>query len=478
MIISPPVSEIYVHVRRDLADARVPLKAVLEDVNLRIRSRGGIILADRQILRMPIGEEWGVHTFFDEETTTPFEHMKQEWGDAQRRYFTELWGLSDPYQYAEEPGPYDRYCFGAYLPRPFLSDTERALAVIEAKRDDMLYYCQCHSGAVVYTTARRVICMDCGKLHCVLAAPLQSAFGAGFTEQHWRRLFDEHGVLLDNDAHIPTIEYQDIYAAEKVWETDVWENMSSYIEFLSRGDPEKVAEWRAGEVSIEDFMEAGWTQAKSPPPLLPAQLSADLFGVDITENAVRSFNAAAEAYGESHTDGDALRLGVLHLFHALELILKVRLEQLSGKGDTTHLNNTAVLSALKTMGVAFAADDLDAIANLRRLRNKLQHGGARYGYREVRVLLARTFTFIDAFFKNEFGEWIGEIAEQPGWTALLTIGPIKRNAESEVARRIRLLASHAQCTIEGCPHCKQECVVREGNQAGFCLYCRRVPRAA
>jgi hypothetical protein len=79
------------------------------------------------------------------------------------------------------------------------------------------------------------------------------------------------------------------------------------------------------------------------------------------------------------------------------LALKVRLEQLSGKGDTTHLNNAAVLSALKRMG-AFAADDLDAIANLRRLRNKLQHGGARYGYREVRVLLARTFTFIDAFF--------------------------------------------------------------------------------
>ncbi|MGN6548681.1 MAG: hypothetical protein ACTHJ3_02125 [Pararhizobium sp.] len=177
MIISPPVSEIYVHVRRDLADAGVPLKAVLEDVNLRIRSRGGIILADRQILRMPIGKEWGVHTFFDEETTTPFEHLKQEWGDAQRRYFTELWGLSDPYQYSEEPVPYDRYCFGAYLPRPFLSGTERALAVIEAKRYDMLYYCQCHSGAVVYTTARRVICMDCGKLHCVLAAPLQSALG-------------------------------------------------------------------------------------------------------------------------------------------------------------------------------------------------------------------------------------------------------------------------------------------------------------
>ncbi|MGN6548680.1 MAG: hypothetical protein ACTHJ3_02120 [Pararhizobium sp.] len=254
--------------------------------------------------------------------------------------------------------------------------------------------------------------------------------------------------------------------------------MSSHIEFFSRGDPEKVAEWRAGEVSIEDFMEAGWTQAKSPPPLLPAQLSSDLFGVDITENAVQSFNAAAEAYGESHTDGDALRRGVLHLFHALELILKVRLEQLSGRADTTHLNNTAVLSALNAMGVTLATDDLDAIANLRRLRNKLQHGGARYGYREVRVLLARTFFFIDAFFKDEFGEWIGEIAEQPGWSALLTIRSIKKNAENEVAKRIRLATFQAQCTVERCPDRKQKYVVREGKKAGFCLYCRRVPRAA
>jgi hypothetical protein len=28
------------------------------------------------------------------------------------------------------PVPYDRYCFGAYLPRPFLNSTKRALAVI------------------------------------------------------------------------------------------------------------------------------------------------------------------------------------------------------------------------------------------------------------------------------------------------------------------------------------------------------------
>jgi hypothetical protein len=475
MIVPAAVGAIYVHVRRDLADTGAPLDVILDDINTRIRSRGGIILADRQILHGAVGEGWRIHTFFDEETTTPFEHPRREWGDAQRAYFAELWGLRDPYQYAEEPTPYDRYCFGAYLPRPFLNSTERALAVIEARRDDMLYYCQCHSGAVVYTTAHRLICMDCGKLHCVLNAPLQHAFGAGFTEDHWRKLFDENDVLVDADAHIPTVEYQDIYAAEKVWETDIWENMSSHIEFLSRGDPDEIARWRTGESSIEDFMEAGWTQAQSPPPLLPGQLSADLFGVDLTENAVHSFNTAAEAYGQSRTDGDTLRQGVLNLFHALELMLKVRLQQQTGQASVTRLSNPVVIRMLTAAGINFTTDDLDTVAKLRELRNRLQHDGARYGYRDVRGLLAKAFIFIDAFFKKEFDGWIGEIAEQPGWDALLTIPSVRQNAEEEVAKRVRRAITEGQCSIETCPDCGRPHVVREGHQAGFCLFCRRVP---
>lgn len=474
MIIPPPDSAIYVHIRRELADAGTPLELILDDINTRIRSRGGIILADRQILCCSVDEGWCVHTFFNEEMTAPFEHPKREWGDAQRGYFTELWGLRDPYQYAEEPVPYGRYCFGTFLPRPFLNSTERVLAVIEARRDDMNYYCQCHSGAVVYTTSHRLICMDCGKLHCVLAAPLQYAFGTGFTEEHWCKLFDESGVLVDANAHIPTVEYQDVYAAEKIWETDIWENISSHIEFISRGDPDEIAHWASGEASIEVLVEAGFTQAQSPPPLLAAQLSRDLFGVDLAENAARSFNAAAEAYGQSRTDGDALREGVLNLFHALELMLKVRLQQQPGQVLATRLNSRAVLRALMEAGVNFTADELDTIAKLRRLRNKLQHDGARYGYREARDLLAKTFMFMDAFIQKEFGGWIGEIAEQPGWDALLTIPVIRQNAEEEVAKQVRQ-ALEAQCSVETCPDCKRQHVVREGHRAGFCLYCRRVP---
>jgi hypothetical protein len=123
---------------------------------------------------------------------------------------------------------------------------------------------------------------------------------------------------------------------------------------------------------------------------------------------------------------EALRQGVLDLFHALELMLKVRLQQEMGQAFVTRLNNLAVMRMLSAAGVKFTADDLDTIAKLRRLRNRLQHDGARYGYREVRKLLAKVFMFMDAFFQQEFGGWIGEIAEQPGWDALLTFPPSGR----------------------------------------------------
>lgn len=61
MIVPPTVSAIYVHVRRDLADTGAPLDVILDDINTRIRSRRGIILADRQILHGPVGEGWGIH---------------------------------------------------------------------------------------------------------------------------------------------------------------------------------------------------------------------------------------------------------------------------------------------------------------------------------------------------------------------------------------------------------------------------------
>lgn len=62
------------------------IEVLLADVNARIREHGGIILANRQILRRPIELDWDVQGYLDDYTTTPFEHPEREWEAAQSQY--------------------------------------------------------------------------------------------------------------------------------------------------------------------------------------------------------------------------------------------------------------------------------------------------------------------------------------------------------------------------------------------------------
>jgi hypothetical protein len=475
MIVPGPDHNFYVHVRRTLADAGEPLDVIVEDVNRHIRGSGGLILADGQILHGPIPPEWILGSYFSEDTTTPYEHPEREWGHEQQAYFSKLWGLDTPYQYSREAAAYDRYCLVVRARHPFLNPSERALALIEAKRDETRYDCICHSGEVVYTSEHRLICMECGKLHCVLAAPLAHDFGKGFSEDQWHDLFDADGVLINDDVHIPTVDYQDVFAARRIWQTDIWEDRSSFIEFIARGDPEEVARWQAGNVGPEAFLEAGWSHAQTTPPLPADQLAPDNFGVDIAQNAARAFNLAADAFGRSRTDGDALRDAVLNLFHAIELILKMRLQMIHGTSSPIRLNNPQVLEALVEAGVRLNENERMTITTLRQIRNLLQHDAVRYGYREARGLLVRAFTLLDSFISAELGGWIGDIAEQPGWDALLAVEAIRVRAEREAEQRVAQATSDPTWRAEPCPTCRRTTVVREGGNAGFCLYCRRIP---
>ena len=468
----PQTMLVYVHVRRDLAEAGAPLAGILEDVNQKIRARGGLILADRQILTFPIREEWDVDTHFSDELTTPFEHALRAWDAQQREYFFRLLGVSDPVQYAELSGPYDRFCIGARVPQPYLRDEERALALVHATRDDRHYYCPCHTAEVVYTSAHRLVCMGCGQMHCVLAEPLKASFGRGLSSPEWDAAFDSDGELVA-DIQIPTVEYQDIYATPKIWETDAWDGASGEIEFLQRGDPEEVARYRASLPTAEDFTEAGWSLVPMPPPPV-TQLAEGYFGVEIEENAAAALNAGASAYAKSRTDTEALRQAVLSTFQAIELLLKIRLDTLDPARGADRLDNPSVLKALAAHGVTLNDDTEVMIAALRKLRNKFQHSGVRYGYRGTRSFLARALVFLDAFAGAEFGWWVGDVAEQPGWDAMLGLEPVQERAVAESQRRVAMAVADG-AEIEACPHCARQTVVRKRPNAGFCLYCRRIP---
>lgn len=472
----PPQSLlVYVHVRRDLVERGADIQAMLDDINERIDRRGGIILSDRQILTVAIQPTWGIEAYFSEYQSCRVEHPTLAWGQQQREYFSAFYGVSDPFQYAEERDPYRDFCISARVPMPYLRSGERALALVDATRDRHYFYCPCHYAEVVYTSAHRLICMSCGQMHCVLSAPLPGDFGNRLTNEAWEKAFDADAVLVDDQVDIPLVEYQEIYAAPKLWETAAWEAASGEIEFLARGDPAEIARYRASQGTIEDLMNAGFVPMPEPPPPA-AQLGDAHYGVDIAQNAAAALNAGAAAYARSRTEPEALRSAVLSLFQAVELLLKIRLKALDPACGPICMNNPSVLKGLAGVGVNFDNNAMATIKALRQLRNKLQHDGARYGYRDTRALLSRSLTLLDDFTRNQLGWWIGDVAEQPGWDAMLMLEPVREHAQIEAQKRIDRAAADG-AKVERCPHCERLTVLRKPGDAGLCVYCRRVPAA-
>jgi hypothetical protein len=224
----------------------------------------------------------------------------------------------------------------------------------------------------------------------------------------------------------------------------------------------------------EDLLEAGFSQVPEAPP--PArQLGSDAFGVDIVQNAAAAINSGAVAYAASCTDGLQLRDAMLDIFQAIELFLKIKVASFGGGESAHRLDNRNALEALAAGGVRLRDDEKQMIGSLRALRNRLQHSGASYGFRDTRVLLERAFVFVDRFALDEFKWWLGDIAEQPAWDALLRLEPIQTNALKLAHARVADFASDRLNAVESCPHCEHKTVARERGRAGFCLYCQRIP---
>lgn len=463
---------IYAHVRRELVEAKAPLADLVEDVNEKVRRHGGIILANRQFLRRPISMDWHVEAYLDDYTSSPFEQPEREWSDAQKRYFGDLWGLTDPYQYARERDQYDQFCIGALDPTPYLVPRETILALVETVADYWSVDCPCHVAQVVYTSRHRVICMGCGYLYCVLAEPIGRSFGPGIENEVWENAFDATGELVDDSIEIPILDYREVENAKLIWTTDVWDEVSWVINLYARGDEEEIEHYRRGFPQVDDLIAAGWQHVPTPPSA-SAQLSHDGYAVDIGENSAAAFKIAASAFARSRTDPDALREAVLSAFQATELILKMRLEAI----DPTALsaNNPTVIERLVEANVAIDAQEQAAIAALRSLRNKLQHGAAAFGYRSTRRLLRATFAFLDRFTIAELDYWIGHVCDREGWSALLQLPSIQENAD-RISQDIAARAlSDPVVEVAHCDACKRQSVIMFNEVVGHCLYCRWEP---
>lgn len=466
----PQSTVFYAHVHRDLVAANASIQTLAEDVNAKIRQHGGIILANRQFLCRPIEMDWRLEAYLDDDTTTPFEHPVLEWGDAQRKYFGDLWGTSEPYQYSAEADQYDRYCIAGRYPTPYLAPGEVVHTLVEAVDERKWIECECHRTQLVYTSRHRLVCMGCGDLYRVLAEPLPETFEAAITNEQWESAFDEHGELIDDDLEVPILNYRKVKQAPYIWTTDAWDQATWLLEFYAEGNEEEIKRYEAGQPTIDDFLAAGWREVPMPPSA-SSQLGGTGVEIDLWKNAERAVRSAASAFALSRTKPEALREAVLHAFQAIELTLKMRLEQFGPDGSKG--NNPTVLRLLAENGVAITVHESAVISDLRGMRNKLQHAGAMIAYRDTRRLLRAAFTFLDRFTIDELDLWLNHACDPEGWRALLQIRSIAANAERKSEALVA--EAHTDPTVEAvttCAACGRERMVSFNFGFRNCVYCR------
>lgn len=473
-VAAPPRESVlaYVYVRRDLVEAGTPLAEIIGDINDKIALHGGIILSTRQFLRQPLQTEWCFHEHFDEWSAVPIEHPICAWGGEQQRYFNQLWGMPQPFRYMEGDG-YDEFAISTYVPTPLLEAEETICALVETDSDDVPLECPCHWTQIVYTNRQRVLCMGCGQLLCILTEALPGPFPNKVTSAAWLQAFDPDGELVDDDVEIDVICYRLIEAAPKLWQTDVWDEVSSRIHFYATASQTEIDEFhRCCFVSPSALMAAGFFE-KPTPPSLGDQMGLRDWELDLAQNAALSLNLAALAYAKGKSDPAALRDAVLSVFHATELLLKLRLAIADEGALKKNLNNPTVIKLLAAAGILLTTDENDTLTALRQLRNKLQHAGATISYRRTRTLIRKSFTMLDRFTADELDAWIGSVCEHAGWMSLLAIDSIRTRAR-EISDR-----AAAECRANGepvdhCLTCERECLI-DTAEGSLCLYCRDRP---
>lgn len=458
----------YVTVRNSLTTKAAKLDAIIEDVNSHITERNGIILADGQILKNKISVPDILDYCFHDNDVQDI--APREWGQKQREYFR----LENPYQLSEEHGEYGHSWIVIESHEKYIENSERILALLHGGKDGRPFYCSCHYAQVVYTSKRRFVCMMCGMLHCVLEAELTRRFKQSMTAEEWFDYFDSEGPRQEEEIELDIIDFQDIETLSKIWITDQYEEASRELTFFARSTPEEFEKYRGSIITPEILIEAGFSPVYEPPP--PAyQISGVKHDVDIVSNAFGSFEEGVIAYQSGKTQVTQLKLATLQLFHAVELLLKIRLEQVSPNALANNPNNPTVLKLLAEKGVSIADDEHKTIDSLRKLRNSLQHNEGRFNYRSILKLLRSTLIFIERFSYEELHIWVADAITSDAWQILLHLEPIQANAVKLSIEAIKQIEETGECEITSCPRCGRDTLISEFMRGSLCIFCRHRP---
>lgn len=458
----------FISLRNSLATNDTSLSKIVSDVNELIQERGGIILRDGQILTTQISESNDLVRQLNEEEVahTP----KREWNDSHREYF----GILNPYQEHEADGEYGESWICVDIDEPYLKESERILALLDGSSDGRPFYCTCHEAQVVYTSERRLVCMACGALHCVLEEPLSLHFETSMSEEEWLDLFGYDGTKKEDEVSVDILDFCDVEHAPKLWITDRWEEASRELTFFARSTPEEFEKYRGSIITPGLLIEAGFSHIPEPPPPI-FQIEGSEHDVDIFNNAFGSFEEGVLAYQNGKTQVGQLKFAILQLFHSIELLLKICLNQKDPNALTKNPNNPTVLKLLNKKGVILTEDELRHINSLRKLRNSLQHDEAKFNYRSALSLSRNIMIFVDRFSLGELNIWLADAIDSDAWQVLLELPSIKANAERLSIEVIQQIKEGGEHNISACPRCKRETLVSAFMQGSFCIYCRHRP---
>lgn len=457
--------------RRFVGAASVHVDPFLADINAKIERRG-LVMSDGQILTRPLDPAEPFDVVFELESLNhDFVPTRRDWQSEQRDYF----GLEDPFQMADEGDTFTWSNLSTCIVGPYLRPGELIAAVLDGEQDNSYFTCTCHYSTVVYTTRHRLVCMSCGATHVVLLEPLDLTPRQLLTGEEWSDFFDANGRRHHEELDLATVDFREIENAPTIWTTNQWEEASHDFVLFARASPEEIAEAiRGTEADPSSLIEAGWVQVREPPP--PAgQLRRNSIEVNLGKNAEHAFTEGVAEFLAAYVQPERLVHAIPHLFRAVELLVKARLEEIDPHGLDDRPNNPTILNRLRVGGVTLTAAEVDTVTRLRHLRNDLQHGSASFNHRAALALCRRAIIFVDRFVDEELGMWTADAIRGSDWQALLDIPEIAARATRIVDSGLEPYHNDSNASITACPRCQRNTMLRPHPATGAsCAYCGHV----
>ena len=459
--------------RRWVTPETVDVDGLVAEIEEIVRTRG-LVAYDGQVITSLrcVGEwmEWDGLGSADALRDIP---RRRHWGPEQSAFF----GVEQPYQMADDEDAFINFSVSVEIADPYLTPGELIAGVIHGSRERCPFTRPCHYAHVVYTTRHRLVCMSCGATHLVLREPVLTTFRQTIAPQEWSEFFGAEGSRHHEPLDLAIVDVQDIEAAAPfVWSTNQWDEALREHALCARTTPEEFQRAvRGTELDASIYLEDGWLPVEEPPD--PAfQVMDDSLDVGMMDSAGHALAAGASAYLAAYVYPSRLIDAAKDLFQAIELLLKVRLEASNPLGLRGQPNNPTVLTRLAAAGVALSRDEAGTVAQLRKLRNDLQHNSARFNHRQVLGLCRSALIVIDRFTIDELNAWAGDVIHPDEWHKLLSIGEIHARAVTVAQTRLEKYRDDPEASITACPRCNHEAMLRPYPDAGAsCLVCGHIP---